>query len=92
MEKTYKELAVLFAESAKVGELLQHSNISPSDALATLLITAGRLLAREGYSDMSIDDAWNAFLNEHSRELFNWGHKEERDRGHYGTPRKNVPC
>ena len=80
------ELKRLFNASAVVGDALQRNGqISPSQALAVLVITAGRLLAREAHADIDADDAWEVVTA--CRRLFKWGHDEERHAGHLGVPR-----
>ena len=54
-----------------------------------LLITLGRLLAREGWSDITAQKAWEYITSEKTKVFFDWGHKEERDRGHNGPSRVN---
>lgn len=78
----------LFQLSAIVGEALQRHTTSPVDATLVLMVTLGRLLAREGFSDLSVDAAWASLMTEQIREAFKWGHEEERARGHHGAPRK----
>lgn len=87
--KTKPELKQLYVVSASVGELLQRSGVRPADACAVLLITLGRLLAREGFSDLTVEAAWASVMNDETEVFFKWGHDEERARGRTGAPRKN---
>lgn len=85
--KTEAELQELFALSALVGETLQQSGFSPADSVSTLIITLGRLLAREGFDDVTAEDAFQFVLNDDTKYFFLWGHQEERSRGHHGPHR-----
>lgn len=87
--KTKDELEKLFATSADIGAILQQNVNCPTDGVIVLLITLGRLLAREGYSDMTAKQAWEWIINNDTKTFFDWGHQEERDRGHNGVPRMN---
>ena len=87
--KTKDELEKLFATSAGIGAILQQNVNCPTDGVIVLLITLGRLLAREGYSDITAEQAWKSITDEQIKTFFDWGHQEERNRGHNGVPRKN---
>jgi len=87
--KTKQELEELFATSAKIGELLQQNIKNPTDGCIVLLITLGRLLAREGWSDITAQKAWEYITSEKTKVFFDWGHQEERGRGHNGPSRVN---
>ncbi len=88
MTETYEKLTRL---SAEVGELLStlppsEAMLSPSEAMAVLLLTCGRLLAREGSSSLTPQTAWDYVCSEGSRLFFEWGFEDERAAGHLGTP------
>jgi hypothetical protein len=78
--------AELFAMSAVIGQALQASAPSPHEAMAILVIAMGRLLGREGFADVSRDEAFATVLNDDTKGLFLWGFDEERRQGH-GVPR-----
>lgn len=88
-QKTKAELKELYAVSASVGALLQQSRVSPADACVILLITLGRLVAREGFSDLTVEAAWASVINDDTKVFFKWGHDEERAGGRTGAPRRN---
>lgn len=81
-----EDLRRLFRSSAEVGELLQKSTLPPSEAMAVLLLTCGRLLAREGFSTLTTATAWDHVCSKTSRLFFEWGFENERSDGHLGVP------
>lgn len=87
--KTKDELEKLFATSAAIGAMLQQNVNCPTDGVIVLFVTLARLLAREGYSDITAEKAWEWIITNDTRTFFNWGHQKERDLGHNGVPRMN---
>lgn len=77
----------LFEISAELGTLLQKSGCSPVEACCALLVTAGRLMAREAFEDLETDGAWQYLTDKQVRYFFEWGFENERAAGHKGRPR-----
>lgn len=85
-----EDLERMYRASAEVGELLQKSGLPPSEAMAVLLVSAGRLLAREGFSRLTAVTAWDYLSSKASRLFFEWGFGEERAAGHLGRPKDGL--
>lgn len=83
-----REYRRLYALSAEIGELLQRKASSPVTASMVLMITLGRLVAREGYAHLT-PDSRDVFLNPKVWNAYKWGFNEERARGHMGRPGGN---
>jgi hypothetical protein len=71
--------------SARLGEFLQKSGVTPSEASIILMITLGRLFAREGFKNLSLESAWGYTIHEGSKVMFAMGYRLERELGHMGA-------
>jgi hypothetical protein len=87
-QKTNDRVHEIFQASAKLGEFLYTLTLNPQEAYTALLITLGRLSAREGYADVNCEQAWNHLLS--CRSAFILGHNQERMWGSLGVPREGV--
>lgn len=75
----------LYDASDEIGRLIQRICKRPADANAALMITLGRLIAREGFDDVTSEKAWETTVIE-QKALFEEGFFIERDH-HPGRPR-----
>ena len=89
MAATSDELRNLFRISAEVGEHLQRSGLNPTDAIVCLVITCGRIFARQAYAETDAPKAWH-YLTQ-SRIFFDFGFDNEREAGNIGRPNPNDP-
>lgn len=79
-----KDIDEVYNTSTKVGEMIQKNCRTPTNALCTLMLTVGRLMAREGNSSMTIEEHWTSITE--LKEVFEEGFKAERQMGHKGVP------
>lgn len=76
---TDEQIATIYEVSADIGKLLQiQSGLSPAEAVAALIVTAGRVFGREGYDHLNEAESWGYFASNSSRTFFELGFENER--------------